>query len=117
MLVMLACAATAYAVPFEVEVAEKLSITATPGHAVFEAFGRRFSLTLESNDRALAKLSDARKAELAPYHLLRGRVDGSPGSWVRLTEFEGRVEGAIWDGEQLYAVTRYDDIADALKKP
>src|SRR6187401_2545085 len=117
MLVMLACAATAYAVPFEVEVAEKLSITATPGHATFEAFGRRFSLTLESNERALAKLSAARKAELTPFHLLRGRVDGKEGSWVRLTEFEGRIEGAIWDGEELYAVTSYAEIADAMTKP
>ena len=117
MLVMLACAATAYAAPFEVEVAEKLSIAATPGHATFEAFGRRFSLTLESNERALAKLSAARKAELTPFHLLRGRVDGKEGSWVRLTEFEGRIEGAIWDGEELYAVTSYAEIADAMTKP
>ena len=51
MLVMLACAATAHAVPFEIEVVEKLSLAATPGHATFDAFGRRFSLTLESNDR------------------------------------------------------------------
>lgn len=117
MLVMLACAATAHAAPFEVEVAEKLTIAATPGHASFEAFGRSFSLTLESNDRALAKLSATRKAELAPFHLLRGRVDGKAGSWVRLTEFEGRIEGAIWDGEELYAVTSYAEIADAMTKP
>jgi hypothetical protein len=117
MLAMLACAATAYAAPFEVEVAEKLLLAATPGHAKFEAFGRRFSLTLESNERALAKLSTVRKAELAPFHLLRGRVDGKKGSWVRLTEFEGHIEGAIWDGEELYAVTSYAAVADVLTKP
>jgi hypothetical protein len=58
-----------------------------------------------------------RKAELTPFHLLRGRVDGKEGSWVRLTEFEGRIEGAIWDGEELYAVTSYAEIADAMTKP
>ena len=66
---------------------------------------------------ALAKLSAARKAELAPFHLLRGRVDGKEGSWVRLTEFEGRIEGAIWDGVELYAVTSYAEIAEAMTKP
>ena len=37
--------------------------------------------------------------------MLRGSLDGAPGSWVRLTAFAGGVEGAIWDGHDLYTVT------------
>ena len=42
---------------------------------------------------------------------------GSPGSWVRLTQTAAGVEGAIWDGHELYAVTRYDRIADLMTNP
>ncbi len=51
------------------------------------------------------------------YRLLRGALDGQPGSWVRLTESKAGVEGAIWDGHDLYAVTTYARIADQLTTP
>ena len=56
----------------------------------------------------LQKLPVQRKQQLAGYRLLRGTLDGAPGSWVRLTESPRGVEGAIWDGRELYAVTSRD---------
>ena len=75
----------------------------------FDAYGRRFSLTLADNERVLDKLPAAAQSRNSQsYRLLRGSLDGPPGSWVRLTESPAGVEGAIWDGHDLYAVTRYD---------
>ena len=69
--------------------------------AQFDAYGRRFSLTLADNERVLAKLPAQRKQQLKPYRLVRGALDGQPGSWVRLTESAAGIEGAIWDGHDL----------------
>ena len=57
----------------------------TPALLRFDAYGRRFELELESNDRLLRRLSSARRAELPPHDLYRGTLTGLPGSWVRLT--------------------------------
>ena len=100
-----------------IQYAEPVSLARKAGTAQFDAYGRRFSLTLVDNDRVLDKLSAQRKQQLKAYRLLRGSVDGAPGSWVRLTETPAGVEGAIWDGRDLYTVTRYDRIADFLTTP
>ncbi len=100
-----------------IQFAEPVALSVKSTTAEFDAFGRRFSLTLEDNERVLSKLSATRKAELASYRLVRGKLAGSPGSWVRLTQTPSGVEGAIWDGHDLYAVTRYDRIAEALTTP
>jgi hypothetical protein len=97
--------------------AEPIALALKSGAAQFDAYGRRFSLTLTDNDRVLQKLSVQRKSELARYRMLRGSLDGAPGSWVRLTEFSGFVEGAIWDGHDLYTVTRYESIAPFVTTP
>ena len=76
-----------------------------------------FSLALTDNERVLAKLPAQRKQELQRYRLLRGTLDGQPGSWVRLTESPAGIEGAIWDGHDLYAVTSYERIAALLTTP
>ena len=110
----LGMAATVSAQQMKIQVAEPVSLVAETGRAEFDAYGRHFSLRLESNDRALAKLSAARKAELAGIHLLRGTLEGVPGSWVRLIESAGQYEGAIWDGSDLYSITRYEKIASHL---
>ncbi len=83
----------------------------------FDAYGRRFSLTLVDNERVLRKLPAQRREQLDSYRLMRGTVDGAPGSWVRLTETPRGIEGAIWDGEELYAVTRYEHVAPYLTTP
>ncbi len=113
----LAMASAAAAQQMKIQVAEPVSLAAESGHVEFVAYGRRFSLRLESNQRALAKLPAARKAELVGIRLLRGAVDGVPGSWVRLIESGGQYEGAIWDGSDLYSITRYEKIAPHLGAP
>lgn len=70
----------------------------------FDAYGRRFDLELEPNERLLSKLSAAEKSALARYPLYRGRLQGMPESWVRLTRIGRGVHGMIWDGAQLYFI-------------
>ncbi|HYJ39452.1 MAG TPA: zinc-dependent metalloprotease family protein, partial [Steroidobacteraceae bacterium] len=111
-------AAAAAAAPSPViQYAEPVVLALKSSSAQFEAYGRRFSLSLIDNGRVLDKLSAQRKAQLQSYKLLRGSLDGAPGSWVRLTESPAGVEGAIWDGHDLYTVTRYDRIAPFLTTP
>jgi hypothetical protein len=100
-----------------IQYVEPVAVVLQGGTAQFDAYGRRFSLTLTDNDRVLAKLPAQRKSDLVRYRLLRGSIDGAPGSWVRLTESPGGIEGAIWDGHDLYTVTRYERIASLLTTP
>jgi hypothetical protein len=97
--------------------AEPVNLALKASHAEFDAYGRRFSLALEGNDRVLQKLSGAQKSALGSYRMLRGSLAGVPGSWARLTETPAGIEGAIWDGAELYAVTRYENIAPFLTTP
>ena len=78
-----------------IQFAEPVSIAATAGNTQFDAFGRRFALTLEANDRLLKGMPAARKAALATTRLLRGSINGLPGSWVRLTVSGTNTAGAI----------------------
>jgi len=110
-------AATAAASAQQIQFAEPIDLTRAGSQAQFDAYGRRFSLTLTDNERLLQKLSPQRKQALQPYRLLRGTVDGQPGSWVRLLQSAEGTEGAIWDGKDLYAVTRYERAADWLTTP
>ncbi len=91
--------------------AEPVRLSLKDSTTQFDAYGRRFSLTLEDNERVLQKLPSADRATLQGYRLLRGSLEGAPGSWVRLTETPRGLEGAIWDGHEFYAVTRYENIA------
>src|SRR5690348_13129297 len=97
-----------------IQYAEAVSMKAAVGSVSFDAYGRRFDMELTRNERILSKLSQQRKAELARSQILRGNLVGQPHSWVRLTEFDGRVEGAIWDGRDFYAVTTLESIAPYL---
>ncbi|HSL72754.1 MAG TPA: hypothetical protein VK864_21055, partial [Longimicrobiales bacterium] len=76
----------------------------TPQAISFQAYGRQFDLELESNARLLSKLDPERRAALSRYELLRGRLSGLPGSWVRLTRIGSELHGAIWDGNDLYFI-------------
>ena len=89
----------------QIQFAQKVDITPQPGHLEFDAYGRRFVLELESNERLLKAIPAVRKATLARTKLLRGRLVGIPNSWVRLSRVGGLTEGAIWDGQDLYAIT------------
>lgn len=101
----------------QIQFAEPVDIAVEGSAAQFDAYGRRFSLTLSDNERVLSRLSGPRKQQLQGYRLRRGALDGQPGSWVRLTESANGVEGAIWDGRDLYAVTTLRQIAPYLTTP
>ncbi len=113
----LAAMAGAHGETLQIQFAEKIQISAAAGRSEFDAYGRRFALELASNERILAKLPVQRKAALAKFHLWRGKLAGQPGSWLRLAEVDGRLEGVIWDGRDFYVVTRYQKIAANLTAP
>jgi hypothetical protein len=98
-----------------IKFAEPVALPATAGRAEFDAYGRRFALALESNDRLVKSM--LRKAGRKPPRVLRGKVAGVAGSWVRLTRVGNGIEGAIWDGNDIYVVTRYGSIARNLTTP
>ncbi|HMN44750.1 MAG TPA: M12 family metallo-peptidase [Povalibacter sp.] len=66
----------------------------------FDAFGRRFSLLLEPNER----LTPAVSAEGPSLSLYQGTVENVPGSWARLSAKGQTIRGAFWDGRELYLV-------------
>jgi hypothetical protein len=81
--------------------------------ARFDAFGRRFDLALERNDRVLGA---AATRDDAP-QVWRGTLAGLDGSWVRLTVANGRRYGMIWDGRDLYVVEPAADASASLVGP
>ncbi|HEU4592686.1 MAG TPA: zinc-dependent metalloprotease family protein, partial [Steroidobacteraceae bacterium] len=98
-----------------IKFAEPVALAAVPGQAEFDAYGRRFLLTLENNDRLLKSMP--RKAGVKASRVLRGKINGIADSWVRLTRVGNGLEGAIWDGHDIYVVARYGSIAAHLTTP
>ena len=78
----------------------------------FDAFGRRFDLSLGSNERLMAS-----KTEHSQLELYRGSIDGIAGSWVRLATQGDVLHGMIWDGTQLYAIEPAAEVRDSLAQP
>ena len=79
------------------------------GRLAFEAYGRQFDLQIESNARLLAAVTAEQRKTTAVLQsgnvqLLRGRIAGATGSWVRLTRIGEELHGAIWDGNELYTI-------------
>lgn len=72
-----------------------------------QAFGRRFDLTLQPNDRLAPLLADS------DLQLYRGALRDTPGSWARLAYLDGRWQGLLWDGETLYAIEPAAQMAPA----
>lgn len=72
----------------------------------FEAFGRRFDILLEPNDRLTDQLPQQQRDALRASGtvLYSGMLQGLRDSWVRLTWQLGSLTGAIWDGSELYAI-------------
>ena len=79
----------------------------------FEAYGRRFNLALERNDR-IRFVSAARTPGV---ETLRGSVDGAPGSWVRLTRTPVGLFGMLFDGRDLYAIEPAHELAARAVEP
>lgn len=65
----------------------------------FDAYGRRFDLTLEPNQRLSPLLADQPNIEL-----YRGQINGVAQSWVRVSITQGQLAGMIWDGAELYVI-------------
>lgn len=78
----------------------------------FDALGRSFDLQLESNDRLFS--SAVRAARDPAITVLKGRLAGSPDSWVRLTIADGQPRGLIRDGAQIYAIEAPGDSEFAI---
>jgi hypothetical protein len=68
----------------------------------FDAYGRRFVLSLQPNDKLSPLLQS--KPGTAAVDLYKGRIDGASGSWVRIAVIEGQLRGMLWDGADLYVV-------------
>jgi hypothetical protein len=78
----------------------------------FDAFGRRFEVSLGLNTRLMES-----KPEQSTLQLYRGSIDGIAGSWVRLARNGEVLHGMMWDGTQLYAIEPAAEVADSLATP
>jgi hypothetical protein len=81
----------------------------------FDAYGRRFELALEPNE----KLQQARDAAstTSRVNLYRGHLTGINGSWARIATRGSDVHGLVWDGADLYVIEPSDAIRDSLVPP
>jgi len=75
----------------------------------FDAFGRRFALSVTAN----ADLNRFAASRDASAIALRGELEGVENSWVRLTQNGAALRGLIWDGHELYAVEPAADVPEA----
>lgn len=116
-LVLGAAGATAQEKQMRIQFAEPVKISASAGHTEFDAYGRRFSVNLQSNERLMQALPPEARSQLTNALLLRGKLEGMQGSWVRLTRTSSGLEGAIWDGQDLYVVTSLARIQKNLTTP
>ena len=82
-------------------------------HVSFEAYGRRFELSVAPNERIRRAMTDG-NTTIVP---LQGTVDGIKNSWVRITRGAGGWRGMIFDGQSLYAIEPAADIAAATVEP
>jgi len=74
----------------------------------FDAFGRRFDLSLTNNEK-WTQFSQKRGSAARAY---RGQLSQHDHSWVRLTQVGSTTHGLIWDGKELYAVAPAADIGE-----
>jgi uncharacterized protein YodC (DUF2158 family) len=82
----------------------------------FEAFGKQFQLSLDPNTRLIAKISSEKRERLKEnLTFYRGRLEGYPSSWVRLTRVEQQWSGMIWDGQEAYIIDSLSVITPALQ--
>ncbi len=80
----------------------------------FEAYGRRFDLRLEPNER-IARVLGKAAGHTRP---LRGSLEGAPDSWARLTlDARGGWHGMFFDGQDVYAIEPASGLAGALVQP
>lgn len=92
--------------------AQGAALKPSSGGFSFDAYGRRFDLLLETNDR----IAPVGKPQWL--HLWRGTLRNAPDSWVRLASTDdGTLQGMIWDGSQLYLIEPATAVRDSLVPP
>jgi hypothetical protein len=83
-------------------------------HVSFEAYGRRFDLRLEPNERIARVLGKAMRTTRP----LRGSLEGVPDSWARLTlNARGGWHGMFFDGQDVYAIEPASGLTSSLVQP
>lgn len=96
-----------------VEVATRKGVGASE-HMSFEAYGRRFEVTVSPNDRIRRGMPASLAATTVP---LQGTVDGLAGSWVRITRSASGLRGMVFDGHEMYAVEPASEVAPVSVEP
>ncbi|MFC4310639.1 M12 family metallo-peptidase [Steroidobacter flavus] len=79
----------------------------------FDAYGRRFVVTLEPNDK-LSSLIQRKSGTSSDLTLYRGSINNAAGSWARLSMADGKIEGMLWDGSELYVIEPVEEVQDSL---
>lgn len=80
----------------------------------FDAYGRRFVVTLESNENLAPLLQAKAGSSDSDIELLRGQVNGDARSWARISMIDGKMQGMLWDGAELYVIEPLAKLRDAL---
>src|SRR6185503_2199448 len=106
-------AAASSAEPFRILYAEQVAVgkPQLARQLALHAYGREYDLRIESNDALARRLP---LAALEGKSLYRGTLGGVTGSWVRLTQVDGELFGAFWDGTDLYSVAPGRDVEPFL---
>ena len=86
-----------------------------PATMKFDALGQSFDLRLEPNLGFLAP--EARAALPQGLGVYRGELAGRPGSWARITVFNGEPSGMFWDGTEMFVVEAPGDSTLATAEP
>jgi hypothetical protein len=76
----------------------------------FEAFGRRFDVALEPNERVMLEPA----AQPAGLELYRGELVGESGTWARINRRGSELSGVVFDGVDLYVLEPHHAIARLL---
>jgi hypothetical protein len=73
-----------------------------------EGYGQRWQLMLHRHEAPFSRLSALQRDAIARggSRFFTGRLEGRPGSWVRLNWIGGRWSGGFHDGETLYLIDR-----------
>lgn len=95
-----------------VQITSRAEIGATE-HVTFEAYGRRFELSVAPNERIRRAMSVGNTNTMP----LQGTVDGAAGSWVRITRSLSGWRGMIYDGTELYAIETAADVTGSTVEP
>jgi hypothetical protein len=83
-------------------------------HLSFEAYGRRFEVTVAPNERIRRGMPANVASTTMP---MQGTVDGLAGSWVRITRSASGLRGMVFDGHEMYAVEPASEVAPVSVEP